>query len=263
MPFFKKYRTNKTLSFREQKFYVDESEVVSRYLKEINSFYGIIFDVGSFRGTSIFHFKDKNWEKHCFEPNKDVFKLLESNTKEFKNIFLNNIALDELPNKEKNFYTSNVSLGISSLLNFDDSHYLKDSVQTTTIKNYVELNNILDIKVLKIDVEGFDLNVLKGNDWNLIKPEIILIEFEFNKTKLLNFSPNDLANYLIDKGYSIYISEWYPIIKYGTQHSLKAFYPYSGRKIDKKTWGNFIAFKTKPNSTVLKESFLKCLKKIK
>jgi FkbM family methyltransferase len=71
------------------------------------------------------------------------------------------------------------------------------------------LSQILDsqdvpdkIDFLSIDVEGLDLEVLKGNNWKKYQPEVILIE-------LLQFDLNNAGNhetviYLESKGYSLF-----------------------------------------------------------
>ncbi|EKU99904.1 hypothetical protein Lepto7375DRAFT_1990 [Leptolyngbya sp. PCC 7375] len=55
------------------------------------------------------------------------------------------------------------------------------------------------IDFLNIDVEGNDLAVLKSNNWNLYKPQIIAVE-QFGNT-IEQISKTDLYQYLIDKGY--------------------------------------------------------------
>jgi len=56
-----------------------------------------------------------------------------------------------------------------------------------------------EIDFLNIDVEGFDLNVLKSNNWKKYKPKVIAIE-------ILAMDINDVINseiyhLLVDKGY--------------------------------------------------------------
>ena len=46
-------------------------------------------------------------------------------------------------------------------------------------------SSVTEIDFLKIDVEGYDFNVIKGNDFSFVKPRVILSEFEDKKTKLL------------------------------------------------------------------------------
>jgi hypothetical protein len=63
----------------------------------------------------------------------------------------------------------------------------------TILKN--ELSHVTNIDILKIDVEGGELNVLNGVDFNKYKPKLILLE---NICK--NSSIND---FLYSKGYRL------------------------------------------------------------
>ena len=70
---------------------------------------------------------------------------------------------------------------------------------------------------MKIDVEGFERNVLDGYDW-AVRPDLIVLEFEDSKTVPLGYSWKDLADGLIDRGYQVLVSEWFPIERYGGSH---------------------------------------------
>lgn len=64
--------------------------------------------------------------------------------------------------------------------------------------------------ILLIDVEGFELNVLKTNDWIAHSPDLIVIEICFpSQIGLLDFSLDRLNSsathkYLVDKNYAYY-----------------------------------------------------------
>jgi hypothetical protein len=61
----------------------------------------------------------------------------------------------------------------------------------------------------------------------------------------MNF--NDMAKYLINKGYDLYVSEWHPIIKYGIQHDWCRLVKYPCELISPRSWGNIIAIDSKLN----------------
>jgi FkbM family methyltransferase len=52
-------------------------------------------------------------------------------------------------------------------------HY---EVQVDTLANILDQHKLPHIHFLKIDVEGFEYEVLAGNDWKRFKPEVICIE---------------------------------------------------------------------------------------
>jgi hypothetical protein len=60
-----------------------------------------------------------------------------------------------------------------------------------------ELNNIDAIDVLSIDVEGGELNVLKGLDLNKYKPKLIVTENVFNSPNVQSYL--EIYGYRLDK----------------------------------------------------------------
>ena len=69
----------------------------------------------------------------------------------------------------------------------------------------------------------------------------ILLEFEDRKTVPLGFSWRDLAQDLLDRGYGVIVSEWYPIESYGGTHRWRSFKPYPTELADASAWGNLLA----------------------
>lgn len=67
------------------------------------------------------------------------------------------------------------------------------------LDKYLPLNKTIDF--MTIDVEGLDFDVLKSNDWNKYRPELILIESL--RSSLENLQENELYIYLKELGYTI------------------------------------------------------------
>lgn len=57
------------------------------------------------------------------------------------------------------------------------------------------------IDLLNIDAEGFDLEVVKSNDWSKYKPKVIVIELD-GKT-IQDIQENETVKYLCNLGYEI------------------------------------------------------------
>jgi Methyltransferase FkbM domain len=55
------------------------------------------------------------------------------------------------------------------------------------------------IRVMSIDVEGFDEIVIKSNDWDKFRPEWLIVEIL--NTNLANISQHSVAMYLTEKNY--------------------------------------------------------------
>lgn len=79
------------------------------------------------------------------------------------------------------------------------------------------LNNIIanckfkikEIDFLSIDVEGHELNVLKGLNFNIYRPKIISIEYikpnikEFYQHNIKDILKSDIYNFMISKKYKL------------------------------------------------------------
>ncbi|MGB0879391.1 MAG: FkbM family methyltransferase [Polaribacter sp.] len=203
---------------------------------------GTMLDVGSMDGSSFMPFLLNNWTVFAFEPDKKNYNLIHSYLMKWNlNASLHKKAVSDIVEK-KTFYKSLASTGIPSLLKFNKDQVPSHEVNTITLKDFIHENNITEVDFLKIDVEGYDFNVIKGNDFNLVKPRVILSEFEDKKTKLLGYSTKDMAKYLLDKGYFIVYSIWDPIQEYGIKHTWRKM-SININEIKEFDWGNIIAFK--------------------
>jgi len=122
-----------------------------------------IIDAGAFTGdTSLPLSKITNKNVYAFEPFKDSFNLLNTNisNNNIKNIVSINKSLGNI-NGERTLYLSGTNVqGITS--NPDTRPYDNEiKVEETTLDKFVEENN-LDVGYITIDVEGAELDLLKG-----------------------------------------------------------------------------------------------------
>jgi FkbM family methyltransferase len=204
----------------------------------------LMIDVGAFRGSSLKLYNEIDYTIYAFEPNPWGYERIK------KQNVKNNITIENkcVSNKEEDnvkFYLSKTSGGISSLTPFHSSHEeVHFTVSSVRLDNYMKSKKIGHVNFLKIDTEGHDYFVLQSYPWNLDKPDVILCEFEDLKTKRkLNYIWKDMASYLTNLGYTIIISEWYPIVKYGTQYKFRGFKEYPCELHHENAWGKFICFK--------------------
>ena len=222
----------------------DEAEIAFEVLsKTINK--GIMIDVGAHHGGSLAPFAQAGWQVYAFEPHSGNRAILTNSFGNLPNIHIDDRAVSDHLEDEVTFYKSVESTGVSGLCAFLPSHKAAEKVSVTTLQRFLVEQKLekQEIDFLKIDTEGFDLMVLKGFPWNEKQPRMILCEFEDSKTMPLGYSFQDLAAFLVERGYKLVISEWYPVKRYGGLHDWKRFTTYPCTLEDPTAWGNIFAVK--------------------
>lgn len=82
--------------------------------------------------------------------------------------------------------------------------YARITVKTRTLESLLDefLPNSKDIDLLSVDVEGFDLVVLRSNNWSKYRPEIIVVEDHVRSIKdLMN---GEIFQYMNSVDYELY-----------------------------------------------------------
>ena len=190
---------------------VDDTSLIFFVIKLVNYFNKkkykkYYFDVGSFIGiiTLTFSKYGKNCNIHSFEPFQVSYlrQKINLSINKCNNVTLNNFAISD--KNEKLLLKQNIlnpGMNFLKKQNKKFKYENKTSVQANTLDNYLEMKKIKSIDILKIDAEGFDLNVLYGCR-NLIKKQsikVIFIEFLFN-----NKESKKIKNFLNKNNYEIF-----------------------------------------------------------
>ncbi|MFT5563558.1 MAG: FkbM family methyltransferase [Myxococcota bacterium] len=203
---------------------------------------GVLVDVGAHHGTSARRFADAGWRVLAFEPDPDNRAILEGSLGRMPNVSIDPRALGSEPRTDARMYRSDESTGISSLSPFHATHVAGGLVDISTVTQVCADAGVTGIDVLKIDVEGHDLDVLRGTDVAALRPSIIIAEFEDRKTVPMGHTVGDIAEFLEGHGYEVWCSEWHPIIRYGIRHQWRGIERWPcGPSQD--SWGNLIAFR--------------------
>ena len=167
----------------------------------------IFFDVGAncgFYTVLARSFVGEEGQIHAFEPGKLAFDLLKKNKADFKNVYINNIAIY---NKKGyiNFYLNRFSVGntikVRSGYNLKD--FKKTIVKTITLDDYCRERSIIPT-FIKIDIEGSEDNMIMGAQKILeFNNPIIAIEMVKRNIQFLQFHRNAFR-LLIRLGYKPY-----------------------------------------------------------
>jgi FkbM family methyltransferase len=147
-----------------------------------------IFDVGANIGQTAIEF-NKSFPKaniFSFEPVSKTYEELKNNTKNKINIFCYKIALGEKKDNIETFIFPNTESVLNSLVPelMNNKGGIKEIINVKTLDSFLDENKqIKEIDLLKIDTEGYDLNVIKGatNAFKENKIKMIIIEVGFYK----------------------------------------------------------------------------------
>ena len=89
----------------------------------------------------------------------------------------------------------------------------KEKVKVEKIDDFFYQKKINAIDILKIDTEGFELNVIEGAINTLQKTRIIIKEF-LSHDMYLNYDPKKIEDFLITNNFLLIKSIKYPLVKY-------------------------------------------------
>lgn len=176
-----------------------------------------IFDVGANCGAITAKYREifSDAKIYCFEP---IPALYQSIVDRFKHDPLVHVVPMACSNRvgQADFY-QNQAVDTSSLLAADlqsvPESYLKMlntskkiTVDLVTIDQFCETQNINQIDLLKLDIQGGELDALKGAERCLEQGKVSLVYTEVFFTPYYNKQPlfGDISNYLSSKGYILH-----------------------------------------------------------
>ena len=181
----------------------------------------VIFDVGAHHGETIRLFRKKlKIEKiYSFEPSPKNFEILDKNISKFdKNkVEIFNFGFGD--KNSENFINQTLESSSSTINKFnEESNYFKKKLKILNIKSknsfyyqlpiiiktlddFIEKKQIEYIDLLKIDTEGYELNVLKGLSKNNRKIKLIYFEHHYDDMIIKNYKFKDINKLLKSYGF--------------------------------------------------------------
>ncbi len=163
----------------------------------------------------------------CFEPSPSTFGRLIENMKlnDLKNIDLRNIGLSDAI-KEMTFYVSNNGYDAWNSFAPSQDNKLESSiiVPVSTLDTELKDIDVSKIKLIKIDVEGWEKFVLfGGKDFFVNFNPIVMVEFTEENTFNAGYAVHDIYDIMQDFGYV-----WYTLVNGKLlKETKKLYYPYN------------------------------------
>ena len=146
-----------------------------------------IFDVGANQGqflaAALEALAGTDHRIHSFEPGKGTFALLAARHGQAPRVVLHNLAVGRSPGTATLWYDEEGS-GIASLTRRDLDHLgiafgRSETVAVTTIDEHCRRHGIDRIDLLKLDIEGHELDALQGAREMFDRGAIGMVLFEF------------------------------------------------------------------------------------
>lgn len=175
----------------------DDLDYLKEYLKPGDNFIDVGANIGTWANLGA-NAVGPNGKVICFEPHPLIFTYLSGNIElnNFGNIEAHNVGCAD---KEGKLFFSQ---------NFDSmNHVTFDPVNSITIPvkdldSYTQSFNVINL--IKIDVEGFELNVLKGADKTLEKTKVVIFESNGTFQKKYGYQTGDILTLLMNKGFKVF-----------------------------------------------------------
>lgn len=195
----------KLLTRTYRRFITDPDLEIKKIIQKSSSDYKIFIDIGAAVGEITFSSCDYFSNCICFEPEKKNFEYLRKQIKKsgFKNIEIYNYALGKEFGKKKFFVSKTANLDNRFNVKKDED-FIEVEVQVETLDRMCKKIGIDEKCFIKIDVQGAELDVLKGAEKLLEKNCIIISEFWPWAMQLNDTNPSDYVDYMKSKGYAFF-----------------------------------------------------------
>ncbi len=115
----------------------------------------------------------------AFEPDPDVFLDLQTNTARLGSIDVRNIALGARSGVQT--FNRNVLSGMSSFRPVEDPRRLRGTIEVVVEPLDEVIDESVSPDLVKIDVEGYELETLQGATKTLRRTRFLLIELSLNR----------------------------------------------------------------------------------
>lgn len=170
----------------------------------------IVFDIGANFGETLLNIASitgRAGKVYGFEPMPYIYNkcLKNINLNKFENIILENKALGDKAELLQLNEPDNSNSGGTYVTKIVGNNRRGLTIESITLDQYVQQKGIQLIDLLKVDVEGFETNVIKGGISSIEKfKPILFLEFSDENLKRTGSSAVDLIQLLHQLDYSVH-----------------------------------------------------------
>lgn len=167
-----------------------------------------VIDVGANIGGTLLEFAKKAVGGRVigFEPDPINYKKLIENISlnDFKNIETIRCGLGDREATMNLYSVESNNPGANKILN-KNADIPHENIHVIRFDDFAAKNNLKNVDIIKIDIEGFEMNMLKGAEQTLKKfKPLLFIEVDEENLKEHGYSASVLIEYLYKFGYKVY-----------------------------------------------------------
>ena len=203
---------------------------------------GLMIDVGASVGVALNPYLKRNWRVIAVEPDTSKFAKLQH--LKAPGLELVQAAVGRVDHPEAAFYKSAESATLASIIPFHPSHTLAAKVPVITLTTLVQARKITAIDFLKIDANGLDFPILQNFPFRQIKPDVIMVEFDEQKTAGVDYDDRTTGDLLTRNGYQVWLSECHPMRSVKSPRRWRKIEKYPCELTEATGWGNYIAVRS-------------------
>lgn len=186
-----------------------KDQAAENFIKMFNED-SVVFDIGANIGATSLPYAKKCFKGrvYSYEPDQTNYKRLVENINlnQLQNVQAINIGLGDKEEEVKLYCVSDTNPGMNRVLKQEnvDFNYTIIKIRTLDFELFERLK-LSKVDAVKIDVEGFETNVLNGAAKTLLtfKPKLF-IELIDSNLRENGSSASEIVNKLIDYGYDIF-----------------------------------------------------------
>ncbi|SHG58866.1 FkbM family methyltransferase [Flagellimonas flava] len=208
--------TRKAHNFYKNSFDTDsrfEKELIAKTLSYVSE-EATVLDIGANIGRWAIPLAKKIGEKGeviAFEPNPETFQFLKNRVASRPNVLTYNIALSDQPKSQLEFLVQkgiscppNAAIAETATQIKDRGNFELIKVGCESLDNFIKTHQIHKLDFVKIDVEGHELEVIKGFKEG-IKRYKPIIAIEILASKWINNKAQDseVAQLILQQGYKM------------------------------------------------------------
>ncbi|MDP2120199.1 MAG: FkbM family methyltransferase [Hoeflea sp.] len=173
----------------------------------------VLFDVGGNVGEWTLAAK-RTWPSarvHVFEPSASHLETLRPALASLEHVTVNPVALGAEAGQATLYKDADIT-GLASMTKRDLAHVglsmdLSEAIEVDTLDAYCARHGITSIDMLKIDVEGHELDVLKGAAAMLDQRSVAVVQFEFGGCNVdTRTFFRDFYDFFDARGYRLFIA---------------------------------------------------------